>query len=188
MDTGMSEEQAAEQVLGISYTEIGIGIARQWNFPERLLEGMQRIAPRDIARPKTEIAKLKVATSLANDLYVTALRTSQADKTAALQALSDGYSAALKIDAKELLATVEQGLKKINDRATTLNLPLAHSPALNVIRVWTGGTEGHQDSEATGETPPDDPLMQDIAIENTQAANIIERIPEWHFTSRALSL
>ena len=88
MDTGVSEEQAALQVLGISYRELGIGVARHWNFPDRLLDGMQRLSARDIAPPTTDLDRLKVATNLANDLYVTALRSSQADKTAALQAIS----------------------------------------------------------------------------------------------------
>src|SRR3954466_3040568 len=33
MTSGLAEEQAAEQVLGISFAELGIGVARQWNFP-----------------------------------------------------------------------------------------------------------------------------------------------------------
>jgi HD-like signal output (HDOD) protein len=37
--TGMTEDQAAIQVLGISYHELGIGMAKQWNFPDRLVQG-----------------------------------------------------------------------------------------------------------------------------------------------------
>jgi hypothetical protein len=157
-------------VLGISYRDLSVGIARQWNFPERLVEGMQRLTVRDIAPPKTDADKLKIAANLANDLYITALRSSEADKPAALEALSKRYSAAIKIDAKELLATIDRGLKEITDGATTLNLPVANSSALNTIRVWTGGSPDVIDVEPTDDASSDDPLMVGIdalnALEN----------------------
>jgi HD-like signal output (HDOD) protein len=159
MESGLSEEQAAEKVLGISYRELGIGVARHWNFPDRLLEGMQRFTARDVPQPTSDVEKLKVAANLANELYVTALRSSQSDKTAALEALSRRYRAAIKLDVKELLAAIDQGLKEIAERATTLNLPVANSPTLDVIRVWTGGgadVDDENEDEAT------DPLLREV--------------------------
>jgi hypothetical protein len=176
MDTGLTEEQAAERVLGISYRELGVGVARHWNFPDRLLEGMQRLPTRDISPATTDVDRLKIATNLANDLYNTALRSSQADKTAALEALSKRYSPALKMDVKELLAAIDQGLKELAERATTLNLPVANSPTLNVIRIWTGGTADGTDAEAEGADASADPLMQDVdtldALENSAGAAV----------------
>lgn len=168
METGVSEELAAEQVLGISYRELGVGVAQHWNFPDRLVQGMQRLTLRDIAPPDTEIEKLRIAANLANDLYLTALRGPEEDRATALQALSKRYSTAIKIDAKELIAAIDQGLKELAERATTLNLPVAHSSALNTIRIWTGGSADVAQDEPDSS---DDPLLQDAdaldALENT---------------------
>ena len=41
-DKGLDEDHAALKVLGVSYNELGIGIAKTWNFPERLIAGMQK--------------------------------------------------------------------------------------------------------------------------------------------------
>jgi HD-like signal output (HDOD) protein len=173
-ETGVPEEQAVERVIGISYHELGIGVARRWNFPDRLLEGMQRLPANDIAPPRTDIERLKIAANLANDLYVTALRSSEADKPAALQALSKRYSA-LKLDPKDLMAAIDQALKEIYERATTLNLPVAHSPTLNVIRIWTGGGADVADNEEGDTSCSDDPLISGAealdAIEDGGAAN-----------------
>jgi HD-like signal output (HDOD) protein len=160
---GMPEEQAAEQVLGVSYRQLGVGVARHWNFPERLLEGMQSLAPRDMAPPGTDGESLRLAANLANDLYITALRTSQEEKTAALEALSKRYRGAIKLEAKELIAAIDQGLKEVAERSTTLNLPTAGSPALNAMRVWTGGAADAPEAEAKGSTAGPDPLMEDAA-------------------------
>jgi HD-like signal output (HDOD) protein len=160
IETGLSEEQAAEKVLGISYRELGMGVARHWNFPDRLIEGMQQLPSHEIVAPTTELERLKTAANLANDLYVTALRSSEADKPAALQALSQRYSV-LKLDPKDLTAAIDQALKEIEERATTLNLPVANSPTLNVIRVWTGGAGDSAESEEAAPAANDDPLMKD---------------------------
>ncbi|HVF18386.1 MAG TPA: HDOD domain-containing protein, partial [Steroidobacteraceae bacterium] len=174
METGISEEQASERILGISYRDLGVGVARHWNFPDRLVEVMQRPTVRDLEQPTTDVQRLKVAANLANDLYMTALRSSEADKPAALLALSKRYSTAVKMDAKELVAAVEQGLKELAERATTLNLPVANSSTMNVIRVWTGGAPDPADAEDDEIASAEDPLLQDAvaldALENSDGS------------------
>jgi HD-like signal output (HDOD) protein len=172
MKGGASEEAAAVQVLGITFRDLGIGVARHWNFPERLVEGMQSLKARDIAPPATEAEQLKIAANLANDLYTTALRSSTVDKEAALQALSQRYSAAIKLDPKDLVEALRQGLAEIAERSVALNLAVAHSPALNAVRAWAG-----QPAEAANVAPPDDTathLMKQVgaidAIENKDGA------------------
>jgi hypothetical protein len=71
MQTGLSEEQAAERVLGISYRELGVGVARHWNFPDRLVEGMQSLAAREVVPPRADVEKLTIVANLASDLYIT---------------------------------------------------------------------------------------------------------------------
>ena len=163
MERGIAEEQAAEQVLGVSYNELGVGIARHWHFPDRLVEGMQRLPAGAVMRPATEVDKLRVAANLANELYVTALRGAEADKHAALNVLSERYTAALKLDAKDLLATIDIGLKEISERATTLNLPVSNSANLSAVRVWTGGGVETSGADEGAEDAAEDPLMRDVA-------------------------
>jgi HD-like signal output (HDOD) protein len=172
METGLPEEQAAAQVLGISYRELGVGVARHWNFPNKLVEGMQVLAAGDLARPTNR--ELKIAANLANELYITALRCSQADKAAALQALSRRYSAAIKLDAKELVEALQEGLKEIAERSTTLNLPAANSPVLNIVRKWTGGTpDGAEEVHTEGASSDDSPISNpDAPLESNSGAEV----------------
>ena len=163
VEDGMPEEQAADQVLGISYRKLGVGIARHWNFPERLVEGMQSLTPRDMSPPGTDVENLRLAANLANDLYIVALRTSQEDKPAALQTLSRRYRGAVKLDAKELTAAIDQALHEISEHSTTLNLSAAGSPALNTVRVWNGGAADSPGTEQAVTGAPGDPVLEDAA-------------------------
>ena len=136
-------------------------MARHWNFPDKLIEGMQSLKLRDIAPPNTDAERLKIAANLANDLYAIALRGSPADRDAALQALSQRYSAAIKLDATELVEALRQGLKEIAERSATLNLASTQSPALNAVRAWAG-----QPAEGTEAVAPEDTathLMKPVA-------------------------
>jgi HD-like signal output (HDOD) protein len=161
METGLSEELASERVLGISYRELSVGVARHWNFPERLIEGMQKLPPRSVGAPGDDLDRLKVTANLANDLYLTALRSPAADRSTALQELSRRYSAAVKLDAKELLAALERGLREIAERSVTFELPTTHSVLLNVIRKWTGVAAGAE-APAIEEAPHDDTVMLQV--------------------------
>ena len=172
VEQGIAEEQAAEQVLGISYQKLGVGVARHWNFPDRLVDGMQRMTARDMAPPSGDGANLRLAANLANDLYVTMLRGSQEDKTAALEALSKRYSAAVKLDPKDLVAAVDQALKEVADRSTTVSLPIAGSSALHAVRVWTGGVVDDAAPGQSGSAASADPLMRDVAaLDELENAN-----------------
>lgn len=157
MEKGLPEEAAARRVLGISYGDLGVGVAQHWNLPDRLIEGMQPLKARTVEPPKTSGEKLQIAANLANDLYQIALRGSAADKPAALQALSRRYGAAIKLDEKALNEVVNQGLREVAERAAALQLPAAGSPALNIIRRWTG--DAAADAEPEREVPAEDALL-----------------------------
>lgn len=184
MHKGLSEDAAASRVLGISYRELGVGVAQQWSFPERLIEGMQTLPSRNIAPPSNELDRLKLAANYANDLYTTVLRTPVADKPAALLALSKRYGAAIKLDNKELMSIIEKSLEELAERSSTLDLPAANSATLKAIRAWTGNTD---DTGSAADTAADsketaspsassapDPLTQHVdaidAAENSNAA------------------
>src|SRR5215469_5640976 len=64
IEDGMPDEQAAEQVLGISYRKLGVGVARHWNFPDRLVEGMQSLTLREMCPPSTDVENLRLAANL----------------------------------------------------------------------------------------------------------------------------
>jgi HD-like signal output (HDOD) protein len=155
---GMAEEEAATQVLRISFRALGVGLARHWNFPDRLIEGIQNLPTREMTPPASPGGNLRLAANLANDLYNIARHTSRDDKPAALQALCKRYHAAIELDVNVLTAAIDQSMKDIGECSTTLNLPTTGSAALNAVRVWTGGTAD------IAEVPVDPVLQQAVEL------------------------
>ena len=102
---------------------------------------MQSLPARDMAPPASDGANLRLAANLANELYVTGAAHFFGGQTGSTACTaSKRYSAAIKLDAKVLTAAIDQALKEIGHCSTTMNLSTAASPALNAVRIWTGGT------------------------------------------------
>lgn len=135
---GMSENKAAHQVLGISFNDLGQGVARHWNFPDRLLTGMQSLSGERITRPHSELDHLKITVNLANELCKIAATSTPADKEKALKLLTSRYAQGVTLDEKQLGHALEEGLEEMSIRAGILNIPTAHSPLLKTISEWNG--------------------------------------------------
>jgi HD-like signal output (HDOD) protein len=173
MATGLSEELASTQLLGISYRELGIGMAKLWNFPDRLVQGMQPATARDIATSKTDADKLRIAASLANDLCNTALGTTELQKPAALETLVKRYASAIKLDCAALTAAIDISLKEIAETAPALNLPIKNSASLHTIKTWAGDSnEAEADTDASAGTDTD------VLLQNVHAMDAMESTTE----------
>ncbi|GFE79492.1 hypothetical protein GCM10011487_14920 [Steroidobacter agaridevorans] len=158
----LPEEAAAERVLGVSYRELGVSVAREWNFPGRLVEGMETLSAREISAPSTDVDRLKIAANYANDLYNAALRTPASAKSAALFALSRRYSPAIKLDARELTAIIDQSLKEMAERTTALEVPAEKNATWQAIRAWSGSAPDGGETSDTETAKAPDPLTQHV--------------------------
>jgi serine/threonine protein kinase len=139
VEQGRSEDQAAIKVLGLTCNQIGIGVARSWNFPKRLLDGMERLpAGEPVKRPKNEIELVQVIVNMANDLCEIAQTTAHSEKSQALNRVRLRYQQALDISEHKLNAALETGLQELTRRALTLDINATQSPLVKKIRKWAG--------------------------------------------------
>jgi HD-like signal output (HDOD) protein len=63
-----SEDAAALQVLGISFEDLGVGIAQTWGFPRLIVNSMRRLPAGSIRRPLNPEDRLRVLSALSNEL------------------------------------------------------------------------------------------------------------------------
>ena len=138
LEQGESEDQAARKVLGVTYSDLGIGIAKSWNFPERLLAGMQKLAGEKIKKPRSELESLTVTVNLANELCAIAGNTSVTEKPKSLKQLSKRYENAITVSEQQLGKALESGLKELVTRASVLGINTAQSPLMKRINTWSG--------------------------------------------------
>ncbi len=91
-DRGVDEDHAAMKVLGVSYNELGIGIAKTWNFPDRLIAGMQKIKGNKVTMPSGDVGRMRVTVNMANELCSIATVSDPKGKKEALRNIRERYA------------------------------------------------------------------------------------------------
>ncbi|OIQ79083.1 serine/threonine-protein kinase PknB [mine drainage metagenome] len=138
IEQGESESRAALKVLGVTYNDLGISIAKNWNFPDRLIAGMQKLSGEKIKKPHGELEMLSVTVNLASELCAVADTSEAAEKSAALRKLSKRYEDATKVSEQQLSQAIEKGLDELSTRAGIFGLDLTRSSFLKRVNTWSG--------------------------------------------------
>lgn len=135
-DKKVDEEHAAMKVLGVTYNELGIGIAKTWNFPDRLIAGMQKLQPGKVTMPSGDIGRLSVTVNMANELCGIATVSDPKGKAEALKKIRERYAGVVDATEEKLSASLEKGLQDLSLRSQVLGLDTSKSNALKKLRTW----------------------------------------------------
>lgn len=173
-DQGISEDQAALRVLGISYNQLGIGVAESWKFPPRLMAGMKKLSAEKVRKPHSELDQLSVNVNLANELCLISAITDAKEKSKELQKLCTRYAAATHVTEKRLATTLENSLNDLFQRSGFLGIATNKSPLLKKIRSWSG--EGEPASVAA--TSMDGVVLLDTVTLEAGEKTVVQHDPE----------
>ena len=134
----MTEDKAAVKVLGLSFNDLGIGVARYWNFPPDMVAAMRKLPEGKIRKPGNGLDRLNLTVNLANELSQLAAITSLPDKEHALSRLKARYQDVVQTSERELSRALDSGLKDLSQRAVLLGISTSQSPMLRKIGKWVG--------------------------------------------------
>ena len=183
-----NEDIASAQVLGISYQDLGIGIAKTWGFPEQIVHSMRKLSTDSVPRPKTSMEKLRIITSFSNELCEIVANTPKEDRLKSIKKLSGRYGDSMPIQEKQLQLTMEKALDEITQFAGTVSLGIKQSQIGKQAANWAGQThqeevikEGVSEHAADGATLTEaETQMQDtVAITSTEGVTLAQaKLPE----------
>ena len=117
----VSETVASKAVLGASYEEIGIAVARSWNLPPAILASMRSVTDDPAAKPAPGPERLRLAVSIADELAQAAAAGSPAEREKALELIARRYRKAVDLDTKQLSGIASDCLHELlEDNASLL--------------------------------------------------------------------
>lgn len=140
VEQGDSEDKAAVKVLGMGYSELGVGVAKSWNFPPRLLAGMQRLVG-EVIKPYGELETLTVTVNLANELCAVIAHGNAEQQTQGIRKIMKRYKEAVAMTESQLRAAIEASLAEMSARAGIVSVNLAQSALMKKMRQWAGEEE-----------------------------------------------
>jgi len=120
---GMSEEAASIQALGMSYEDLGLGVARSWGLPESLQRCMRRPRGDPPSAPAGRAAdRLRWVTLAANEVATTLQASEPAVAETRIAAIAERYARVLGVSAKEMQACARQAREHLGQMARAMGL------------------------------------------------------------------
>jgi serine/threonine protein kinase len=122
----LSEAAASTQVLGMSYEQLGLGVARQWGLPESLQRSMRRPegeAPTRRAEHADE--RQRWLAHAANDVADVILHTDPAEAHARVHAMAQRYARVLGVSAQTFDVAADQARQRLAQVADAMGIQLS---------------------------------------------------------------
>ena len=147
---GCSEAKASARALGLSFEELGAGIAKSWGFPIEIVHSMKKLPDEKIRIGTNNAERLRMLAGFSNELCEMIACTPEAGRAKALASISARYGASLPVTPKHLAAQVEKSLQDIAHFAVVVNVNLKQSPFARQALKWAG----------TGDLPHEQPYAK----------------------------
>ena len=199
----MSEASAAVRVLGLSFEELGVGIAKAWSLPHGIQRCMRKPAgPPPASAPADTTERIRWIAMASNEIADVLLHADPKDVDAQIALVTRKYAQSLGVSAREMQMATSVARKKLIDLAMAMELrvtpgtsaaKLLHSPD-----AAGGGSSAHSafapldtdphlgrfELHATQTAPLDTPLaagIQDITnamVEDFKLSDVLRMILE----------
>jgi eukaryotic-like serine/threonine-protein kinase len=135
MNKGVDEDQAMRSVLGVSYEELGRGIAKEWNLPDVIGDSMQRLPEGTVPVAKTSKESLRQLACFSNELC--AITSNDQDSEQAYADLATRYKDSLGITKESIDKLLESSIKEAEEFTRILNIDTSKVTVFNNIRKNT---------------------------------------------------
>lgn len=135
----VSEAVASTQVLGLSYEQLGLGVARQWGLPDILQRAMRRPdGEPPVKQLDSPVERQRWLARAANDVADVILQSDPSEAHAKVRAMAQRYSRALGITAEVFDQAADQARQKLSQLAVAMDiLPAKNSPAQRLLAPLT---------------------------------------------------
>ncbi|HSG22324.1 MAG TPA: HDOD domain-containing protein, partial [Azonexus sp.] len=171
---GCSEDTAALQVLGISFEEMGIAIARQWGFPPLIVSTMRKLPAGRVKKAVTQEERLRVVSSFSNELCDVIAQATPEARDREMKKAMLRFADAIALDTKEVQQTVQRAVAEAADFARIIHLNLQQTTFGKQMRQFAQGAGGaatvnaeNEENSLNGtllqEKAPHDPYAPDAA-------------------------
>lgn len=158
-----SEEAAAARVLGLSFSELGIGIAKHWGFPAPIIGSMRPLGDGPVKKPTTHDETLRMLAGFANELCSAISAAPKEDRSKILHTVNKRFAAAMPFSDSQLQAVLEQSFSEMTELAAVLHVNLKQSPFAKQVKQWVS-SESAEDKLAQSSDGMADTVLGDTNL------------------------
>lgn len=150
--TTNAEEAASITVLGLSFEELGLGVARSWGLPENLQRCMRRPAIEPPSRPCDKADRIQWIATVSNELTDALLKAEPGHASTAIAAVAERYGKVLGLGVREVQAASVLAQQRLVELAQAMNLHVQPgSPMRRLLEKPGNGTGNNIDHDSLTE-------------------------------------
>src|SRR5690606_29794341 len=120
---------------------LGVGVARAWNFPERMVQSMRKLPEEQIRKPATGEERLRALAELGVGLCAGLREPDPAARAKRMRGLVDKFGKGLGVTPQILESAVQQSVQALERDAPVLDLRAA-SGLIAAARAMAKATTG----------------------------------------------
>jgi serine/threonine protein kinase len=163
----ITEETASLKVLGLSYENLGLGIARAWGLPESI----QRCMRHPVGSPPSSVSldpleRLRWVATASNEIADVLLKHEPKEAAAHVAQVARKYAHCVGTTEKQLSAVVEQAKVKLQDMAGAMEIRVKPGSAAHKVLHGSGS-----DTD-TGPTSGVDSNFVSLELQATQTVDV----------------
>ncbi|MCC7546535.1 MAG: HDOD domain-containing protein [Burkholderiales bacterium] len=129
----LDEARATMQVLGLSFEDLGMGVARSWGFPERLLHSMRHLETDKAPKPASTEERLRAVASLSSDLCAALREPAPERRRSRLAALNARYET-LGVNTQLVQAVAQSATAELARDCAMFGIAPASSPLIGQLQ------------------------------------------------------
>jgi HD-like signal output (HDOD) protein len=139
---GVNPEHAASiTVLGLSFEELGLGVARTWGLPDSLQRSMRKPSGEPPGRACDKADRVHWVAAAANEVTDALMKAEPGRASASIATVAERYSKALGVSVRDMQAAAVLAQQRLSELAQAMNLQVAPgSPLRRLLQQPGNGT------------------------------------------------
>ncbi len=132
-----SEEAATIQVLGITFEDLGIGIAQSWGFPGLIVNSMRKLPAGNVRKANTSEDRMRILSAFSNELCTLVAEVEPARREKELRKVTARFGENVGLTEKALRETMEKSFQDVAHFAGIIGISLKQSAFGRRIQAWS---------------------------------------------------
>jgi len=146
----VSEDVAAVRVLGLSFEELGVGVAKVWGLPAGIQRCMRKPSGPPPAHASADVSeRIRWIALAANEIADTLIQFEPKEAAQRVEQIARKYSHAMASSGKDILAATDRARQKLVEMADAMEIRVhAQSPGGKLLHVETLAQAPQEGGEA----------------------------------------
>jgi serine/threonine protein kinase len=147
----LSEETATARVMGLSFEDLGIGIARSWGFPSSIVNSMRHLPDGPIRKPATRDEALRLMAGFSNEMCDVIAGSTPEERGKVIRAVADRFGSSMQMSDQQFESAVESSSTALTQVAAILHVNLKQSPFARQVKAFAALPAPNEQAAAAAE-------------------------------------